>query len=335
MTEFRSKGKGGERKIYPLGRPYGEDRTDAEKAVQRLREENERARLIETNRKHKLYAPYVSTLKLDEMQAKNEEPKPAETSKPAGTPVEKPAEDRGRPLSSGEMTELTRRLNELNVMGVNRKGELKFLNDFYNGTITPKDVTEGHLIQAVYDPWTKETNVGIMNKNHVYMVYTSVNGKADITPYQFSHYKTQPVESKVKPDALYDFLRTINRFNSSNGYKLGGFDGVQAIVVDKPSGQDEITISPQFDPDHTAVAAQELPKLKLKATSGIDRSVHAVFSVEYMNEFVKKFKPAIKDKEINFDIPHPENLPKDSGLMDISTEIGTTKFGFLLAPRVE
>ena len=64
-TQFRSKGKGKERKVYPIGKkktPYGINRELAAKDVQRLREEGKRARLIETNTRLDLYAPFESTL---------------------------------------------------------------------------------------------------------------------------------------------------------------------------------------------------------------------------------------------------------------------------------
>ncbi len=65
MTQFRTKGKGENRKVYPVGKgnPYGEPRDRALREVISLRERGERARLIETNKRLSLYAPYESTLK--------------------------------------------------------------------------------------------------------------------------------------------------------------------------------------------------------------------------------------------------------------------------------
>ena len=45
--------------------PYGESRAEAEAEVQKLREEGEKARLIKTNEKNDLYAPYEGTLPVD------------------------------------------------------------------------------------------------------------------------------------------------------------------------------------------------------------------------------------------------------------------------------
>ena len=45
--------------------PYGESRAEAEAEVQKLREEGDKARLIKTNEKNDLYAPYEGVLPVD------------------------------------------------------------------------------------------------------------------------------------------------------------------------------------------------------------------------------------------------------------------------------
>ena len=73
MTQYRSKGKGDNRKVFPVNprKPYGTSRQAAAEDVQVLRSRGMKARLIETNPKHKLYAPYESQLKI------NSEPEPS------------------------------------------------------------------------------------------------------------------------------------------------------------------------------------------------------------------------------------------------------------------
>jgi len=58
------KGRDGRNRHIPIKdrRPYGIQREKALIDVEKLREAGERARLIETNRKHKLYAPYESVI---------------------------------------------------------------------------------------------------------------------------------------------------------------------------------------------------------------------------------------------------------------------------------
>ena len=60
MTEFRSKGRGKDRKVYPVGKrkAYGVPRELAYEEVQELRKKGDKARLIETNRRKELYAAY-------------------------------------------------------------------------------------------------------------------------------------------------------------------------------------------------------------------------------------------------------------------------------------
>ena len=64
MTEFRSRGKGKDRQVYPVNKQkaYGVARQLAYEDVVKLRDHGKRARLIRTNQKLDLYAPYESTL---------------------------------------------------------------------------------------------------------------------------------------------------------------------------------------------------------------------------------------------------------------------------------
>jgi len=71
VTEFRSKGKGKDRKVYPVGtkrKPFGISRELAYEDVEALRQKGERARLIKTNRKLDLYAPYVADVNVPDME---------------------------------------------------------------------------------------------------------------------------------------------------------------------------------------------------------------------------------------------------------------------------
>ena len=64
MTEFRTKGKGKERQVYPIQKrkPFGVPRKLAYEDVMALRQQGKRARLIETNTRLDLYAPYESVI---------------------------------------------------------------------------------------------------------------------------------------------------------------------------------------------------------------------------------------------------------------------------------
>ena len=72
MTQFRSKGKGKDRKAYPVNprKPYGISREAAYEDVQAMRAQGQKARLIETNRRLDLYAPYESVLPPEDTEEK-------------------------------------------------------------------------------------------------------------------------------------------------------------------------------------------------------------------------------------------------------------------------
>lgn len=75
MTEFRSKGKGKDRKVYPVQKkPFGMARNLAMDEVLAMRRQGKRARLIETNKRLDLYAPYESTIPSDITENSKETP---------------------------------------------------------------------------------------------------------------------------------------------------------------------------------------------------------------------------------------------------------------------
>lgn len=83
MTQFRSKGKGKDRKAYPVNsrKPYGTSREVAYEDVQALRNKGQKARLIKTNRKDNLYAAYKGVLPVDKgEEEKKQEPEVTQSS---------------------------------------------------------------------------------------------------------------------------------------------------------------------------------------------------------------------------------------------------------------
>lgn len=89
--------RNGKKQAIPVGdrKPYGIERPIAFEDVQKLREEGKKARLVETNRKHKLYAPYEGWYAVAEPQ-QPEQPqnsKPGDVISPPETvePISEPA----------------------------------------------------------------------------------------------------------------------------------------------------------------------------------------------------------------------------------------------------
>lgn len=310
MTEFRSKGKGSERKVYPIKRtPYGEDRTDAEKAVQRLREENERARLIETNRKHKLYAPYASALKPE-------------------TPKDNNMQENVKILTDSETSELIKKLEWLNEAKMS-KGRPILVHYYKDNKITPADLQDS--IFTEYVPYTGETNFSIISDNKVFVFYIPVKGKVSINnnykPDIFS--KNVPIESKVDTKSFYKFMREINKYNRNEENRS---NPAMLIHITKAGGQDTITITAKKQWRDMNPKVDELPKLELKATSEINSPIDNDFNVEYINEFINKLKPITKDGELDFNILHPHDS-SSRRLLNIIAKVGDDKYGFASAPE--
>ncbi|MGP6220974.1 hypothetical protein [Caldiplasma sukawensis] len=92
--EFRTKGKGKDRVVYPISKkPYGVPRELALEEVEALRKRGLRARLIETNRRLDLYAAYEAVTQADRMEERTaagpETEKEGEEKEPAGELIPK------------------------------------------------------------------------------------------------------------------------------------------------------------------------------------------------------------------------------------------------------
>jgi len=117
--------------------PYGEPRSLALKEVEMLRKMGERARLIETNRRKKLYAPYESELKRVELH------KESETQGSGEGNVEKQNEIKDTVQNSSTIKPISNELalntlkelniiNDKNVWNYNKKDEIaKWFNVMY------------------------------------------------------------------------------------------------------------------------------------------------------------------------------------------------------------
>lgn len=136
MTEFRTKGKGKERKVYPVKKQaYGISRELAYKDVTALRDEGKKARLIRTNRKLDLYAPYVSDL-----PGSNVTPNSNTSANPGNVPQNTPAVEPAQPLAVTQTKEgmsiqedyAKHILNSLGILNNDGKSDLKksVFNDY-------------------------------------------------------------------------------------------------------------------------------------------------------------------------------------------------------------
>ena len=128
-TQFRSKGKGKERKVYPINKKkaYGVERTIAYEEVESLRNQGKRARLIKTNRRLDLYAAFVAMTPADVPSA--------HTVKPPATVnvVEKPSRsNKASTVTNGSAVNLDYLLGIESTSGklnLNKKEIEMYLND--------------------------------------------------------------------------------------------------------------------------------------------------------------------------------------------------------------
>lgn len=124
MTEFRSKGKGKDRKVYPMKRqPYGVSRKLALEEVQALRQGGKRARLIKTSQTRDLYAPYEGIMPPSMVSPQPSGIPEDKTVEPSTGPIQPPAESM---LSAAETSkkalELAKRY-KLDPTAITKKGK--------------------------------------------------------------------------------------------------------------------------------------------------------------------------------------------------------------------
>ena len=159
MTEFRSKGKGKERKVFPVKKrqPYGISRELAYMDVKQLREQGKRARLIKTNQRLDLYAPYMpyetqvntATMAVPQEVKNSEEVSPKV--KPANTETENKSSSQGK-VTFGTKVDIKE------ALGItNKNGKLNLnsrdMDSFYSKDSTMRiSIKNGKLELMSVDP---------------------------------------------------------------------------------------------------------------------------------------------------------------------------------------
>ena len=298
--------------------------------------------MIETNKKRKLYAPYVSALEPNKLERAAEKLQNSygEDTKRFEEISAKLLEG-GKKMSEGEMSDLAKKLEWLNEEGVSH-GEPRL---FGIRQITVEDLKNAMLygytptkdpknpIAVEYNPRTDETYFTIYGKDHVAAYYIALKGKYEINPdpRMRMFQSLYPVEAKVDTETFYKFIDSIHKFNNMKDrpedVKGASFD-IEAVRVIKPAGSDTITIKPEGNTKYL-----EIPELKLKALSNTDVSIDDSFSVDYIYQFLRKIRPLAKDGELNFNVMHPESKENTQRVLNITTKSGDETYGMMLAHR--
>jgi hypothetical protein len=108
MTEIRTRGKGKDRIVYPIKKrqSFGISKELAYGEVQALRNQGKRARLIKTNRKLDLYAPYIADLRDGPGAPQADEIR-----------TDQPGKDSNRNINNGDRVNISTDLGILNPGG--------------------------------------------------------------------------------------------------------------------------------------------------------------------------------------------------------------------------
>lgn len=147
MPEFRTKGKGSDRTVYPVRKrkPYGISRELAYSDVEAMRAKGDRARLIRTNRKLDLYAPFISTIPGEN----------ASQTAPGATVIG--AANPGASVSSGLVNAARKQLDELmhsqrlRRAFVNRTGQESEISEYQSGGDTFLNVVNQDHTMMVFE----------------------------------------------------------------------------------------------------------------------------------------------------------------------------------------
>jgi len=198
--------------------PYGVSRSLALEEVERLRKEGERARLIETNRKRKLYAPYESKLGLIKKQ-----PAPVTGKPKQNTPaIEKPKESatsggNNRPIGSSPEETLSTR--EADKMGQEMEKELS-TNKAFKGIPVKKTVTNSG------------TFLYVMDVNKYMMAFESVGEKlekSDPSAWKPPDFKF-PVTTRLNEDQIKGLTSALKKYTTK-------------VIIEKKIDEPKVRIS--------------------------------------------------------------------------------------------
>ena len=301
MTQFRSKGKGKNRKTYPISerKPYGLTRNIAYSDVMALRKEGKRARLIKTNKKLDLYAPYESVISQNATNDVSSAPL-----------MNQEKQETNQPLNS-ETSQVT--INEVDTV-------IKELGT----TLAPKD----------YDPPTVysqngKTYVSTVDNARVMMIYATLEGTIS---------KDQnPVGPKLKiPKLDYGDSNSASIFLDPEQQKsfmkdLRANKDAKDVVLYKPSGTHETYVFIRGENWETNDPVLLGNSIKFMNQNGTNEELLVHIDPGYVKRALKVISAInkannLKGMRIRFKGDYP---------LEISTGYPGKEFTALIAPRME
>jgi hypothetical protein len=270
--------------------PYGVSRSLAAEEVERLRKEGERARLIETNRNRRLYAPYESKLSLIEKQQTPVTGEPKQNTPRVDKPKENVTSSKND-VSEGTSKEETLSVRDADKMGQEMEKEL-LTNKAFKGIPVGKTVTDSGTVLYV------------MDHNKYMMVFESVGKKIEKPdpnarkPAEFKF----PVTTRLNEDQIKGLTSALRKGTSVIFERKIGEPNVRISVVNSGDG----SYAHLYDTESMVVenTAQDIGAIKsmydsenfktlLRAFKAINKSNHSVFvkvghitPVALLNEYV-------------------------------------------------
>lgn len=346
MTEFRSKGKGKDRQVYPIRKrqPFGVTRNIAYEDVMALRQQGKRARLIETNTRLDLYAPYESVI-------------PAPTAEP---PIADANETEKQDVSPHIGTITQEKEQALKLMGLlNEKGKLQMSNeqirDFFidarlsveNGEmhytsvdpshimmideIIPTSLPNGfyHIEQGEDKRFTLESGVDP----------AAANFKMPKLDYETNSWKAQIDGSNLVK--IMDFLKKSSKddpFSQTVTFRMKGNKVMVTGFNEKEAGR-ERQLKDSHSPDKNTVSILEINAQPSKGSNTNDDTWHtASFSREPFGTLIKTMmarRTVKSDKGMSLTLNLKENYPVSVMTRRIGPNSERIVAQGLLAPRME
>jgi hypothetical protein len=301
MTEFRTKGKGKDRQVYPIRKkqPFGVPRKLAYEEVMALRQQGKKARLIKTNQRLDLYAPYEAII--PDGSEPVQEPKADGMNTPdAPRNGTVPAGAKAREVSSGD------RVNVRELLGIdNNRGKLNLNSDdlkmFYgqgshmkimadNGKLTLLSIDPAHVAMIRE---TMETDLpnGYLEpvaygRDFATEWTNSAPAGSDRIRYPTVDYASDSWTVRLEGEQLRTFLNALQKSKEDTiKFRLEG-DSQKASVRILNQIPDVESSKPREELIESVNAISNRPKLEDKPT-GWDTSESVVFATEYLRSTIR------------------------------------------------
>lgn len=346
MTEFRSKGKGKDRQVYPIRKrqPFGVTRNVAYEDVIALRQQGKRARLIETNTRLDLYAPYESVI-------------PAPKAEPS---IADANETKKQDVSPHIGTITQEKDQALKLMGLlNEKGKLQMSNeqirDFFidarlsveNGEMHYTSVDPSHVMM-IHEIIPTSLPNGFYHieqgEDKRFTLESGVDPAAERFKMPQLDYETNSWKAQIDGSNLVkimDFLKKSSKddpFSQTVTFRMKGNKVMVTGFNEKEAGR-ERQLKDSHSPDKNTVSILEINAQPSKGAYTNDDTWHtASFSREPLGTLIKTMmaRRAVKsDNGMSLTL----NLKEDYPVSVMTRRIGPNSERIvaqgLLAPRME